>query len=153
MDEALIVKVRGVLGADEGDSNEITLLSHIVRYGQTTIGWPWVEWEEDPRQVEIITETPGLGRAEATQMRINSLAQDRLDFLFKANQMARWMSQPNSLAWEVGKRRGRYLLGKPRMVQRFVTQLLVETRCRPFGVLADAKVRNRLCSLSRKTCP
>ena len=55
-------------------------------------------------------------------VRINHLAQERPDILFAAK-----MSQPNTLAWEAAKRCGRYLLGKPRMVQRFVTQPPVDT--------------------------
>ena len=53
-------------------------------------------------------------------MRINCLAQDRPDILFAAEEMARWMSQPNTMA----KRCGRYLL--PRLLQRFVTKSPVD---------------------------
>ena len=59
--------------------------------------------------------------------RINYLAQDRPDMLFAAKEVARWMSQRNTMAWELAKRCGRNLLGKPRMVQRFATQPPVET--------------------------
>ena len=38
--EALIVKVRGVFSSEQGDLKEITLLSRIVRYGQTANGYP-----------------------------------------------------------------------------------------------------------------
>ena len=30
-------------------------------------GWPFLEWEEDPRRVEIITETLGLRRSGGTK--------------------------------------------------------------------------------------
>ena len=39
LSEALIVKVRGVLGGDEGDLEGNTLLNRIMGYGQTMNGW------------------------------------------------------------------------------------------------------------------
>ena len=54
--QALIVKVRGVRGADDDGSKDITLLNRMARHGQTMSGRPIVEWETDPRHVEIITE-------------------------------------------------------------------------------------------------
>ena len=42
-----------------------------------------------------------------------------------------------------------YVLGKPRMVQRFVTQLPVDTITLDRRVREGAKVHNRLCSVSR----
>ena len=65
--EALTVKVRGVLGGDEGDLKEITLLNRILRYGLIMHGWLFLEWKADPRHVDIITDTLGLGRAEGTK--------------------------------------------------------------------------------------
>ena len=67
VNEALIVQVCGVLGGDEGDSQEITLLNRIVRHGQTMNGWPFQNWEAELRHVEIIMEALGLGRAEGTK--------------------------------------------------------------------------------------
>ncbi len=55
-------------------------------------------------------------------MRINYLAQDRPDIMFTAKELARWMATPTTLAWEMAKRCGRYLLGRPRAVQGFVMQ-------------------------------
>ena len=49
--EALIVKIRGVLGPDETDMKDITLLNRIIRYGMSPSGTPYVEWEADPRHV------------------------------------------------------------------------------------------------------
>ena len=45
VNEALIVKVRGVLGGGEGDMKEITVLHRIMRYGQTLNDGPFFEWE------------------------------------------------------------------------------------------------------------
>ena len=61
--EALIVKVRGVLGPDDTDVKEITLLNRIIRYCFTPAGTPYIEWEADPRHVEIITDMLQLKRA------------------------------------------------------------------------------------------
>ena len=65
--EALIVKVCGVLGEDEGGVSETILVNRTVRYGQTMNGWPFLGCEVDPRHVEIITETLGLRRADGTK--------------------------------------------------------------------------------------
>ena len=44
LSEALVVKIRGVLGEDVGDLKEITLLNRTMRYGQTMGGWPFLVW-------------------------------------------------------------------------------------------------------------
>ena len=67
LNEALIVKVRGVLGGDRGDLKKITLLSRIVRYGQTMNGWPFLAWEADPRHLEIIFVRRSHQDAECTR--------------------------------------------------------------------------------------
>ena len=59
-------------------------------------------------------------------IRTTCSAQDRPDILSAAKEMASLMSQPHTMAWEVVKRRGWYLLGKPRVVHRFVTQRPVD---------------------------
>ena len=135
LNEAWIVKVRGVLSGNEGGLKDIALSNRFVRCRQTMNGWPFLEWEADPRHVEIMTETLGLRRAEATKtlsspaiescvdevnnatdfsehhartyrgvcVIINDLARDRPDILFAAKGMARWMSQPNVMTWEMAK--------------------------------------------------
>ena len=45
LNEALIIKVCGVLVEDERNLKEIKLLSCIVRHGQTASGWAFLEWE------------------------------------------------------------------------------------------------------------
>jgi hypothetical protein len=59
-------------------------------------------------------------------MRIAYLAQDRPDLMYTAKELARWMARPNTLAWEMAKRCGRYVLGRPRVVQRFGMQRPVD---------------------------
>ena len=46
------MKVCWVLGGDESDLKEITLLNRVVPQGQTMKCWPSLEWEADPRHVE-----------------------------------------------------------------------------------------------------
>ena len=65
--EALIVKARGVLGGDDGDLKDLTLLNRTVRYGLTVNGWPFLGWEADPRHVEIVAEMLGVRRADGTK--------------------------------------------------------------------------------------
>ena len=49
LNEALVVKVRDVLGGDEGDLKKIALLNRIVRHKQTINGKPSLEWEACPK--------------------------------------------------------------------------------------------------------
>ena len=51
--------------------------------------------------------------------RLNHLAQDRADLQFAARGAAKRMSNPRPSDWVLLKRVGRYLVGKPRMVQMF----------------------------------
>ena len=41
------MKARGVLGGDDGDLKDFTLLNRTVRYGLTVNGWPFLGWEVD----------------------------------------------------------------------------------------------------------
>ena len=61
------MKACGVLGGDDGDLKDFTLLNRTERYGLTVNGWPFLGWEADPMHVEIITETLGLRRADGTK--------------------------------------------------------------------------------------
>ena len=54
--------------------------------------------------------------------RLNYLAQDRADLQFAARSAAKRMSNPRPSDWVLLKRVGRYLVGKPRMVQMFAWQ-------------------------------
>ena len=95
-------------------------------------------------------------------MWVNRWAQHRLDILFAGRDVARWVSQPNTVAWDMATRCGRYLLGKQRVVRRFVTLLSsghhhVDSRRRPCRVLEDGRFaayhgkhrRRRRCSRGR----
>eukprot|EP00971_Amphidinium_carterae_P334301 6469493-Amphidinium_carterae.2 len=127
------------MGAAPGDTEEIVLLNRIIRWVTGADGAPAIEVETDARHSQIMVEqlglakgntktcsTPGvkksvagaaapseeLGEQQAKMfksitMRANFLAidGDRTDLFFMLQ------------AWEDLKRLGRYVLGKPRMVQ------------------------------------
>ena len=48
--------------------------------------------------------------------RANFLAADRVDIIYAAKEVCRFMSKPSNLAWAALKRLGRYLKAHPRMV-------------------------------------
>jgi hypothetical protein len=54
--------------------------------------------------------------------RLNYLAQDRSDIAFAVKEACRGMSAPNSGHWNMLKRIGRYLVGRPRVTIDFVRQ-------------------------------
>ena len=133
------LKYRGTLGpiATQGETTEITVLNKVICW--TSRG---IEFEADPRHAEIIihelglvgsrpVSTPGVKRAgeegeplsgvESTQFRAlvaraNSLSQDRVDISYAVKELTRHMSQPISNDMITLKRLGRYLVGKPRVV-------------------------------------
>ena len=68
-----------------------------------------------------------MSRLETTRYRsicarTNYLAQDRGDIVYAAKELCRRMSVPTESDWQGLKRLGRYLKGKPRLVQRFEWQ-------------------------------
>ena len=147
LNEALIEKVRGVLGGDRGDFKTITLLSRIMRYGQTMNGWPFLAWEADPStwkssscaEATKTLSAPGIKRSmdevnNATELsedharthrsmcvRINHLAQETGHLVCSQDVSAKHTGVAS------GKEMRSVLVGKPRMVQRFVTQPPVDT--------------------------
>ena len=84
-------------------------------------------------------------------MIINYLAQDRPDILFATKGVVTEMSPPNTMAWEMAKRCGRYS-SRERCRDSRRTIQLTPSRCRlrPCRVLEDAKVHRRHRSISRE---
>jgi hypothetical protein len=80
LSKRLLVKVRGVLGWDEGDVKEVTLLNRIVRLTETEDGDPCLQWEADARHVEIILAQlklkPGEGSKSVTSPGIKRTAEE-----------------------------------------------------------------------------
>ena len=120
-----------------GETTEIAVLNRVVRWASRGI-----EYEADPRHAAIIIHeldlvgarkvgTPGVkGNAEvgeplngqdATQFRAlaargNYLAQDRVDIAYAVKELTRCMSKPTSKDMVTLKRLGRYMVGRPRLI-------------------------------------
>ena len=140
------LKKGGRLGPGPNDDREATCLNRVIRWCDDGL-----EYEADPRQVEKLVEelelvgcnscvTPGLKplpeqfvedkplevsmftKFRALAARANYLSADRPDCQYAAKEICRWMSSPSELSMAALKRFGRYLLGRPRLVFRYVFQ-------------------------------
>ena len=141
-----IVKDRGTLGPGPGDLKEVTILNRLIRWrGAWTPGGERLEYEADPRHVQILQSqlglrpdsrgisTPGLSEAvtasseqalEETQatlyrsacMRLGYAALDRPEVQFAAKECARGMSTPVQRHMSLLKRSARFTLEAPRTV-------------------------------------
>ena len=133
---------------------EIRCLNRLIRYVQPPFQPDergYIEWEADPRHVEILVAQAGLNDVKAKSlstpgvkmpkganssklqpeekqryrsmtMRLAYLAQDRLDLQYAAKELARSMQEPTAWDQEQLERACRYLLDSGRFVQRFVWQ-------------------------------
>ena len=136
-----------VLGPNAGQQAEVRVLNRALRWTQQG-----VEYEADPRHVEIMTKQLGLNEAKvavtpgtkeegrtktaheqeldepktyeyrAITARGNYLAPDRPDIAVAVKELAKRMSKPTEGDWERLKHLGRYLKGRPRMVHLFEWQ-------------------------------
>lgn len=140
------LKKGGRLGPGPKDDREATCLNRIIRWCDDGL-----EYEADPRQVEKLVEelelvgcnpcvSPGVKalaeqhaedkpldaslftRYRALAARANYLSADRPDCQYAAKEICRFMSTPTELSMAALKRFGRYLLGRPRLVFRYVFQ-------------------------------
>jgi hypothetical protein len=143
--KSLIVKVRGFLcpQAEKGDIQEIIALNRILRWRRIN-NFDQIEIEGDPRHAALIISHLGLqqnskglsipslkqdlsgGQALTAEqhtlyrsvvMRAAFLAEDRPDLKFPTKELARMMSSPTTVALDMLKRLGRYLIFRPRLVQ------------------------------------
>jgi hypothetical protein len=139
------VKVRGRVGADEGDLHEMTILNRKIRWQGDVL-----EYEADPEHANVMKKVMGLEEdskgvkvscvketkeeeAEEDQelrgdevrtfrsvaARGNYLGQDRMDLQFAAKEVCRKMSKPTKKGLKKMKRMTRYLIAVPRVVWRF----------------------------------
>jgi hypothetical protein len=148
MQEWYEVKVRGMMGEEETDTQEMTLLNRRLRWSIQD-----VEYEADPQHAKKIIEDLGFdsktnsisspmvkegketGEEEGENSeeldpesatgfrrvaaRCNYLAQDRIDIGYAVKTICRDMSKPTELARKRLRRLGRYLIGRPRAVYKY----------------------------------
>ena len=138
------VKVRGRLTGRPGSPEEVTLLNRKIRWANGAL-----EYEADDRHREVIMKDMGLQEGSnsvvgpsvhesggdvagepmtaeeareyrALTARANYLGTDRPDLQFATKEACRRMANPVDRDWARLKRLGRYLVGAPRLVWRFV---------------------------------
>ena len=125
-----------------------------------------VNLSEDPDAQPTSWEDTELGPREASEYRaaaarLNYLSKDRPDILFASKECSRRVSSPRNGDWTALKRVVRYLLGKPRLVWRYVWRRSPNFSVRavtPIGldvtILARVHLGRALCTghtLSRRT--
>jgi len=141
------IKIRGVLGDDDGDDKELTILGRNISWRDGTI-----KYEADMKHAEVIIEEMGLGDCskvldapienlkpedleeeeqgelmdgvDATKFRglaarANYLSLDRVEVQFAAKEICRKMSRPKKHHWKLLMRLARYLLKYPRLIWTF----------------------------------
>ena len=162
------IKVRAVLGDDESDDKEATILGRTVRWKD----WG-IEYEADHKHRKLLLERFGmdhtskevtvnggldasgeeewdfeeLQKGEATEFRaaaarLNFLSQDSPDLQYPAKETSREMSRPLRGSWRRMKRVMRFLLGRESVIWSFPWQ--GEVDC--FDVYADSDWGGRVGS-------
>ncbi len=142
------IKVRGILGGERGDDEEITILNRKLSWRNGVI-----EYEADEKHAQEIIRQMGLAddsrglEAPAEKMDVtecteesekmdiaeakayrglaargNYLGQDRMDIQFATKESCRSMAVPRINDWQKMKRLARYLLQYPRLLLRFLVE-------------------------------
>jgi hypothetical protein len=148
MGEWYEIKVRGLLGGEQGDDEEVTILNRRLAWRNGKI-----EYEADEKHAKTIIEeleldensngleapierdanilgeqgeySEEMDAKEAKEFRglaarSNYLSLDRFDIQYAAKEVSRDMASPKKGSWKKIKRLGRYLLQYPRLVWQFV---------------------------------
>jgi len=137
------IKLRGVLGGEENDDKEATILGRRLRWAETGI-----EYEADPKYAQVVISEMGLEadsrsvdspiekevlseegevvldpgqtkRFRRVAAVLNYLAADRPDIQYAVKEVCRGMAGPLERHQKMLKRVARYLLDKPRLVMNF----------------------------------
>ena len=139
------VKLRGLLGPEEHDDKEVTILGRIVRYKE----WG-IEYEADPKHRKLILEHFGMdettrslktngGKEEeegdeselrgeeatsyrAVAARLNYSGQDSPDLMFGTKEACRGMAKPTVGDLRKLKKMAKYLVGRKAVVWRYEWQ-------------------------------
>lgn len=149
MEKKYTLKLRGILGVEQGDDRELTILNRALRWDHEG-----VKYEADPRHAELTIEglglrnakevvTPGVKEGNKSEeggendkelageratayrkltARANYLAQDRMDIQYAVKDLTRGMAKPTEEKWGALKRLVRYLKGRPRVTLQFPCQ-------------------------------
>lgn len=150
------LKRLAVLGPEDKDDKEVTLLNRVIRYVDGVR--PSIEYEPDARHAAIIVaelgltgakgvETPAVKKSVDEQlrsaksaalssdavklyrsltMRAAYLGQDRSDIAEAVKRLSRHMSSPHEAAFADLKRLGRYLIAHPHFKIKFPAQKMPE---------------------------
>ena len=157
--EHMILKHMGTLGPckDVGDVSEVRCLNRLLRYvspAYKSADEGYIEWEPDPRHLEILMSENGIRKDSkclgqpcvkreqgsdetvlnetdkfkyrSSTMRLAYLAQDRVDVQYCSKELARAMQAPTVWDKQQLQRAVRYLHGAGRIVQRFKQQAMPE---------------------------
>jgi hypothetical protein len=137
------IKLRGILGGEDEDDKEATILGRKLRW--TEFG---IEYEADPKHAQLVIQEMGLGidsrsvdspieketlseegevkldkdltkRFRRVAARLNYLAVDRPDIQYGVKEICRGMAVPLVRHDKMLKRMARYLLDKPILVITF----------------------------------
>ena len=170
------LKEQGTLGPEKGDAKSVRSLNKLVRW----LDGVGVELEADPRHAELIISELGLTEAkpvatpgtkqpaaegdeepltdqgEVTAYRGISarglyLSADRPELRFAVKELSRRMAKPTRGDLKELKRLGRYLRGRPRLVQTFRLQGEAAGERNPRGLYAPVDSNWADCRETRKS--
>ena len=156
----MLLKHMGTLGPCKGlgDILEVRCLNRLLRYvspAYKSVDDGYIEWEPDPRHLEILMAENGINadskclgqpcikreqgsdetlldenakfKYRSSTMRLAYLAQDRVDVQFCSKELARAMQAPTVWDRQQLQRAVRYLHGAGRIVQRFKQQQMPDS--------------------------
>ena len=78
LSRSMVLKRRALLGPDPTDDKQVTFLNRIVTWGRTPEGLEKVEWEADPRHVDILLRELSLGGAGAKAVSTPGIKDNKL---------------------------------------------------------------------------
>ena len=160
MQEWYEIKVRAILGQNDGDDKEVVILGRTVKW------CPWgISWEADKKHRKLLMEKFGydektkpltsngdtethhdddeekqlVTRSEATEFRgavarVIFLSQDSPELMYPANELSTEMANPVIGAWKRLKRNARFVKARKSVIWDFPWQ----DECKEVNVYADS---------------
>ena len=141
------------LGPEAGHASEIRVLNRVLRWTRKGVEYEADQRHselivremgmqaakpvatpgasETKEEIKAYQTSPEMNRSDATVFRglaarLNYLSMDRPDLQFSAKEVAKRMAKPREEDWSKLKRVARYLVGAPRLVQKFQWQRMPE---------------------------